>query len=114
VQNLKDATHQKKREGRAEFSTNTPAHTSIKRLFPMILLALATSETAEKFRFVLAVAMRGRKQVMGNFPAWHNRALGIRQFHFYAFDFLAMRGDWRSVVVPSIRRKPSRRSHVKV
>jgi hypothetical protein len=28
---------------------------------------------------------------MCDFPAWHNRTFGIRQFHLYAFDLSAMR-----------------------
>src|ERR1017187_2038104 len=35
------------------------------------------SETAEKFRLVLAVAMRGREKVMCDFPAWNDSLFGI-------------------------------------
>jgi hypothetical protein len=45
---------------------------------------------------VLAVAMRGRKQVMGNFSAGHNGAFGVGQFHEKLFSYLyvfPMRGQ---------------------
>jgi hypothetical protein len=46
--------------------------------FPRLQLE---SKAAEKFRLVLSVAMRGRKQVMGDLSAWNDRAFSVGQFH---------------------------------
>jgi hypothetical protein len=40
------------------------------------------SETAKEFGLVPAIPVCGRKQVMRDFPARHDSALDIRQFHF--------------------------------
>jgi hypothetical protein len=46
------------------------------------------SETTKKFRLVPAFAMRGRKQVMGDFSAWHDGTFGIGQSHGRLFSYL--------------------------
>ena len=65
------------------------------------------TETAKKFRLVLPVAMRSRKQVMSYFSAWDNRAFGIGQFHALRLRVFALKNLFSYLRTFPLRAEPA-------